>query len=342
MSQITDLKMAVDATFSSIINEIQLSNLNFSLQITPFSAYITLKKSVIKDQNGNQAVPSPPILFVLQQAQQTIQELREENEQLKIKCDATEKKNDILVNDKATVVEALAVSDNNLAASLATNNSMHSELEAAEKRIIEIEASLKDAKKRHLQEINHANAVIKTLEKGSKGLEKEIHDLNRSLGSTRVTLKNLKTEHSSLKMNKTKLEKEIMKLEKIVSKRDSKISLLSKKDVNKNDVKFTDTGTSLFTSSPCSSSSIKSLSSTLSISAPSTPFTSMITHWNPLPTIPPLMPDSITTMVTHCIRLPPPICSFMSTQEFQEMMERILERAFSNLRWNPLDAKIEL
>ena len=72
MNQITDLKMAVDATFSSIINEIQLSNLNFSLQITPFAAYITLKKSVIKDYYGIQAVPSPPILLLLQQANQTI------------------------------------------------------------------------------------------------------------------------------------------------------------------------------------------------------------------------------------------------------------------------------
>ena len=340
MNQITDLKMAVDATFSSIINEIQLSNLNFSLQITPFTAYITLKKSVIKDQNGNQAVPSPPILFVLQQAQHTIQELREANEQLKIKCDAIEKKNDILVNEKATVVEALDVSDKNLAASRATNNSMHSELEAAEKRIIEIEASLKDAKKRHLQEINHANTVIKTLEKGKKGLDKEIHDLNRSLGSTRVTLKNLKTELSSLKMNKTKLEAEIVKLEKVVSKRDSKITQLSKKDVNENYVKVTDSGTSFSKSSPCSSSSIKSLSSTLSASSP--PFTSMISHWNPLPIVPPLMPDSITTMVTHCIRLPPPLFSFMATKEFQEEMERIFERAFSKLRWNPLDEKIEL
>ena len=77
MNQVTELKMAVDATFSSIISEIQLSNLNFSLQITPFTAYITLKKSVIKDKHDNQAVPSPPILFLLQQAQQTIRELQD-------------------------------------------------------------------------------------------------------------------------------------------------------------------------------------------------------------------------------------------------------------------------
>ena len=257
-----------------------------------------------------------------------------------MKGDATEKKYDILVNEKATMVEALAVSDKDLAVSRATNTSLHSELKASEKRILEIEVSLKDAKKRHLQEINHANVVIKTLEKGSKGLEKEIHDLNRSLGNTRDTLKNLKSEHSSLKINKTKLETEIVKLEKVISKKNSKITQMSKKDVNRNDVKLTDSETSFSTQSPCSLSSLNLSSSTLSAS--NSPLTSMITHWNPLPVLPPLMPDSITTMVTHCIRLPPPSCSLISTQEYKEMMERIIERAFANLRWNPLDAKIDL
>ena len=85
MNQITELKMAVDAKFLSILNEIQHSNLNFSLQLTPFAAYITLKKSALKDQNGINAVPTPSILLLLQQAQQMIANLREENEALKLR-----------------------------------------------------------------------------------------------------------------------------------------------------------------------------------------------------------------------------------------------------------------
>ena len=91
MNQVTELKMAIDATFSSILSEIQLSNLNFNLQITPFAAYITLKKSVITDQNGIKAVPAPPILFLLQQTHQKIAELQVENKRLKVKSDAAEK-----------------------------------------------------------------------------------------------------------------------------------------------------------------------------------------------------------------------------------------------------------
>ena len=209
MNQITDLKMAVDATFSSIINEIQLSNLNFSLQITPFAAYITLKKSVIKDYDGIQAVPSPPIMLLLQQAQQTINDLQEENKLQKIETDAAHKNNENLVNDNAALVKAVQVSDEKLAVSDATNHSLHEKLNAAEKEILKIsstkhacETDMKDAQKSHFQEINQANSVIKTLKKDGKNLEKEIHNLKRNLESTRNTLKTLKNEHSSLKMNK--------------------------------------------------------------------------------------------------------------------------------------------
>ena len=221
MNAITDLKMSIDATFSSIISVIQLSNLNFSLQITPFSAYITLKKSVIKDENGVQAVPLPPILFLLQQAHQSVAQHREENEQLKLKIDVVEKDEDTLVNDKEALIKAVAVSNNNLAALNASINILNAKLDAAEKKITEInsaknssEANLKETKRNHQQEINHANSVIKSLEKHGKGVEKEIHDLKRNLESTRDKLKTLKTENSSLKMNRTKLETEIRKLKK--------------------------------------------------------------------------------------------------------------------------------
>ena len=161
MNQITDLKMAVNETFSSIISEIQLSNLNFSVQITPFSAYITLKKSVIKDQNGNHAFPSPPILFLLQQAQKTISELQEENDLLKIRSDAAENNYENLANENAALVEAIAKFNNNIAASDASYNTLHAKLKAAEAEIIKIrsvknscEARLKDSKTSHQHEIN--------------------------------------------------------------------------------------------------------------------------------------------------------------------------------------------
>ena len=66
MNPVSDLEMAINTTFSSILNEIQLSNLNFAIQLTPYAAYITLKKSAQKDLHGLKCTPSPPVLFLVQ------------------------------------------------------------------------------------------------------------------------------------------------------------------------------------------------------------------------------------------------------------------------------------
>ena len=114
------------------------------------------------------------------------------------------------------------------------------------------------------------------------------------------TIKTLKNEISSLKIKKSKLETDIKKLEKVISRKDSKTTKLGKQDNNQNYVKLEDSAASFPPSSLCSSTSRRS-SATLTDSSP--PFTSMISHWSPLPVIPPLMPNSITSMVTHYVSL---------------------------------------
>ena len=41
--------MMASIAFDNILKEIQTSNLNFQLQVSPFSAQISLKKSLVKD-----------------------------------------------------------------------------------------------------------------------------------------------------------------------------------------------------------------------------------------------------------------------------------------------------
>ena len=74
--------MATIITFTSIINEIQLSNQTFTINKTPFAAYITLKKTLQKDIKGSLATPAPPLLFLLQQIQEQNLQLRLENSKL--------------------------------------------------------------------------------------------------------------------------------------------------------------------------------------------------------------------------------------------------------------------
>ena len=122
MNQLSDLKMAVDATFSSILNEIQLSNLNFTIQMTPYAAYITLKKSPLKNQNGSYAVPSPPVLSLLQEAQRVIEIQKREIFDLKASCSASRIKVDNIVNENASPVDELEKSFKALKASENDNN----------------------------------------------------------------------------------------------------------------------------------------------------------------------------------------------------------------------------
>ena len=53
----SDLKMYASASFEAILTEVQSSNLNFRLEISPFSAVIHLKKSLLKNHQGESEVP---------------------------------------------------------------------------------------------------------------------------------------------------------------------------------------------------------------------------------------------------------------------------------------------
>ena len=49
--------MSASQAFDKIIEHVKLSNLNFCLQLSPFSANICLKKTLIKDKGGNYLNP---------------------------------------------------------------------------------------------------------------------------------------------------------------------------------------------------------------------------------------------------------------------------------------------
>ena len=52
------MNMMAEDHFNTILRLIQDSRLNFQLQLTPFSAVISLKKAFIKDQNGSYVLPN--------------------------------------------------------------------------------------------------------------------------------------------------------------------------------------------------------------------------------------------------------------------------------------------
>ena len=59
-TKISDVNYAMLATytFNEILEIIRTSNLNFHIQLSPFSAMISLKKTVVRDRSGN-CMPPP-------------------------------------------------------------------------------------------------------------------------------------------------------------------------------------------------------------------------------------------------------------------------------------------
>ena len=51
------------------------------------------------------------------------------------------------------------------------------------------------------------------------------------------------------------------------------------------------------------------------------------------------MPNSITTIIPNCTRLPPPASLLCSAQEYKEISEKIIDKVFDNFIWSPLDAE---
>ena len=77
-AQVSDAAtMSASKMFDYLLNSVKSSNLNFHIQQTPFSAVISIKKTLVKDQFGQSS--NPPILH-----SDNVAFLKEENHEL---CD---------------------------------------------------------------------------------------------------------------------------------------------------------------------------------------------------------------------------------------------------------------
>ena len=218
MIPVTELEMAANSTFTSILNEIQLSNLNFQINMTPFGAKIILKKTVQTDIYGNQATPSPPLLLVLHRAHQEILCLREENSKLKIAAEALKKNHDKTLQEYECLVKSFEETTESVKDATATKDILNNKINVIEKEaaknraeVKEYESKIKETMKKHTEEIKEVNADIKTLKNENKAKDKKIHDLTKDLKFPRAKAEKAKSEISGLKICKNKLETQVKK-----------------------------------------------------------------------------------------------------------------------------------
>ena len=292
MAPVSDLEMtmAINTTFASILSDIQLSNLNFSVQITPFAAYITLKKSAQKDLNGHHVPPSPPLLSLLPSLHQENVNLRDQNNTLKTALGSLEKKFTDITIENASLVDAIEDANNSISALTNDNENLKTKMDVTNQEIAKYsvekastESKIKELKKSNGDQVRKLETRVADLIKSSKAQEKVIYNLNKKLENVRDTLKNSNSEKSLLKINKTKLEATIYKLNKQLEK--------NKKGVVK--VTADSNGNDTIVTTPVLSDS--SSFNPFSIVSPS-----MTSHWIPNCSEVIQSPYSIPSMIAHC------------------------------------------
>ena len=57
----SDFTMIAVNSFNAIVSQVQNSGLNYQLQMSPFSAFISLKKSLVRDMSGCPILPAAVI-----------------------------------------------------------------------------------------------------------------------------------------------------------------------------------------------------------------------------------------------------------------------------------------
>ena len=187
--------MVAKRSFDSILEQVQASNLNFQLQVSPFSATISLKKTLIRDKFGNLLLPPSPILpnHEVFEHQNNLLELESENVSLK-------KEMQELQISKKSSQETIQILEQKIAKVEA------SALKLFEERNTEVAVLKKSLKSMNI-EIENSKKDSLAKNKFIKEREKEVYKFQQKCQNLEDSLKKSKTDNSSLKSENSKLTK---------------------------------------------------------------------------------------------------------------------------------------
>ena len=218
-----DLNITMDAraSFQNILEQITTSNLNFKLELSPFTANICLKNSFIKNKSGQILKPSPidanlqsengtlhqklhqlELSYQILQHNYTIalnysEETQKVNHQLKTELDRLQ-----LVLNKEDTDEAFNVK----------YESVQNELAIMENKIRDIS----DQNRSYKTEVKHISANHEKVISEAKALKSDKENLEKEIKNLSVSLKSVKKEsNKNCKRNdddRKVLEKQILHL----------------------------------------------------------------------------------------------------------------------------------
>ena len=347
-----NLTMLATQSFNNILEQIQSSCLNFQIQISPFSAVISLKKSLIRDQSGKPRLPTK-----LDDTSEHVEDLVTKNLELERKLIVLSNKHAELINDFAKYKETMKDLQN-----LSQEACIKVEADTSEQiklKDLEVELNLvKDILKDRDDEILELEVALKAAKQAS-------YKTNSILGQTRAKFESekallLKEHRAEVKAWKKDLgneRKERIKIEKEFEK------VLGENKKKKNDKKKQETKPAKLKLSPptkinsgisCSicatiidnfqpdyfcgemynptCQTCKANDSSWFQDDPFSSFPSdsqppsLVSHWllTSQQTLP-QNPSSISTLVSHCAKLPNPGDIFLSMEEILELMRELFE-----------------
>ena len=221
-SDSTNLTMLASQNFDAILEQVKNSSLNFQIQVSPFSALISLKKSFVKDKSGNLLLPS--------NRHGTSENTRESDEKnLKFERDIM-----VLTNMHKEVVDNL---EKTLQEAKVKQEVVATEVNEREQKLkAEIETLKKTLKNRD-GEIGNLKAAVKTSKDVSEKLNKKLNE-NRTnyerekdqiLKEHVRGLKALKKEVVAVKEENMKLKEQcVLKDDELKEAFDEKVKLEEK------------------------------------------------------------------------------------------------------------------
>ena len=143
-NSITDLTMLATTTFDSVISQIQDSCLNFSIQLTPFSAFISLRKTFVKDKSGLPLLPSNLNEHAVKVENTKIEDNFPKQDMANLKT----------VKDLEKALETIKDLERKVAARDTTISSLENVLKNVKETNIFLEKELRDSKRKYEYEKN--------------------------------------------------------------------------------------------------------------------------------------------------------------------------------------------
>ena len=355
----TNLTMLATNSFDQILEQVQTSCLNYQIQISPFSALISIKKSLIKDKSGKPRLPTN----ISKSASKNIEALVEKNHELEKKLTFLTNEHSVLIHDCAEAHKTIKTLEN-------LNQEVKFEVATSE-YVRELEAELcllKEALKHRDDEIIELQIASNTAKEASNKLNEVLgqkrvkFEKEKSLlvREHRVEVKAMKKDLGDERRERIKLEK---KLENFLNEKEKdQVHQKNKKTKNvKNTTEpelpqYTNLGTFC---SICAepvenyqpdyfcgekyNPACHACKSNDSSWFPNDPFSSfpsdcqpssLVSHWLlPPQEYVPQNPSSIHSLVSHCAKLPNPGDSFLSIEEVLELMRDMFEEMRRNLKF---------